>query len=78
MSKRYISTRFIDFFRPGDDITDHYDAETLEEFSARSVARVEEAEPTPLDALRERAKAAGIDHYWLKNRDTLLAEMEEE
>lgn len=29
-----------------------------------------------LAELREVAQGAGVDHYWLKGRDTLLAELE--
>lgn len=38
--RRYILKRYIDRYAPGDDVTDHYDAETLASFVASGKAQI--------------------------------------
>lgn len=80
MSKRVISKRFIDSFRPGDDLTGQYDDDTLADFVRRGIARVEgqALDDLSLEELRETAKERGVEYYWQKGRETLLEELEED
>ena len=82
----YRVLRDFDFYRVGqamrpEDVADQKRRGNLPDllrngFIAQEAEENEENETEfSLEALRERAKAAGIGHYWVKNAETLLEEL---
>lgn len=71
------------YYRAGDilDVTADQAARLVGAGRAEYIADISPTGPwdkMTLDQLRDVAKEAGVDHYWLKGRDTLLAELEKQ
>jgi len=75
---RYIVDRYIDSYRPGDDITGQYPQDIIDSFVERGLAHEEEPEldELPLGELRSVAEQAGVEYYWTKSAETLIAELQ--